>query len=451
VRDRVLWIICACYAVLYALLGLVRYAAHRNLVDFGIFAQTARSAFACFCNPIEGSHWAFHFSPILFVPAALLALWKSPLVLIGLSALLGALTIPPVYGLVARRSDRRTARLTAAVVAVYPPLAGLVFGDFHENVFAPATVAWMLWAFDGGRLRLALLFALLTMAVKEDQAIFIGIAGVLGAWRFRGTSPGRYAALIGGIGFVVALTFFYRIAPHANANPLWQPQRFYAWSAGDVRALLPRGVLERLGFGLLAFGPLLFLPFRSRMMWLAAAPLAEVVLSRMSTTYTAGTHYAGAWLGYVLVAFAFAVRNLEPRKAGRALAWCVGLCIVVMLVANPLHPGLNLRAPQARDGALDRFLSTLPANADVATQEEAYTHLALVDPHATLLPERANVPLTSCYALVDADFPDSPRLVEYGAALDALVRARRYLSVRREGSIQLYRRTDCAPPGAATP
>ncbi|MFZ1016776.1 MAG: hypothetical protein WAN39_02780, partial [Candidatus Cybelea sp.] len=65
-RDRFLWIGCLVYAVLLTWLGAIKYDVHRNLVDFGIFAQTAASAFGCFCNPIEGSHWAFHFSPMLY-------------------------------------------------------------------------------------------------------------------------------------------------------------------------------------------------------------------------------------------------------------------------------------------------------------------------------------------------------------------------------------------------
>ena len=72
------------------MLGALKYAVHRNLVDFGIFAQTAASAFGCFCNPIEGSHWAFHFSPILYGVGAAVAAFHSPLTLVALQAIAGA-------------------------------------------------------------------------------------------------------------------------------------------------------------------------------------------------------------------------------------------------------------------------------------------------------------------------------------------------------------------------
>ncbi|MGA7286331.1 MAG: DUF2079 domain-containing protein [Candidatus Cybelea sp.] len=451
-RDRFLWIWCLGYAALFIWLGSIKYAAHRNLVDFGIFAQTVASAFGCFCNPIEGSHWAFHFSPILYPVALVVSLIHSPLTLVALQAIAGALVAPPIYALVRARRDVTTARLAALVAWLYPPLAGLIFGDFHENGFAPAAVAWTLYAFDAGLFGWALAGAIVTLSIKEDQAIFLAIGGALGAWHYRGTKSGRVAAAIALLSVAVLAAFFLFVRPHAAAAATspWQPWRFYAWSAADAGSTL-EGIAARLGFLLLIFVPLLFLPFLTRMMWLAVAPLAEVLLSRMPTTYVVGTHYAGAWIGYVLIAFAFGVRELRPGRQRAALFACTALCIVELLVADPLHPGLNLRRPDARDAALDRFLKTLPPDAAVATQEEAYTHQALGDPYARLLPETPDRAILVCFVLVDSDFSSSARLQEYGSRLDRLVRERRYVPVARSGRIVLYRSTErsCASASSA--
>ncbi|HYL27016.1 MAG TPA: DUF2079 domain-containing protein, partial [Candidatus Nitrosotalea sp.] len=366
----------------------------------------------------------------------IVALIPSALTLVAMQAIAGALAAPPVYGLVRARSDVTTARIAALVAWLYPPLAGLIFGDFHENGFAPAAVAWTLYAFDLGNLGAAIAGAAVTLCIKEDQALFLAIAGGLGAWHYRGTTRGRVAAGVAIASITVLLAFFALIQPHAAAATAWQPWRFYGWSSDFTFS----GLAARAGFLLLIFGPLLFLPFRSPMVWLAAAPLAEVLLSRMPTTYTLGTHYAGAWIGYVLVAFAGAVRALPQARARAALYICAALCVVEFAVADPLHPAVNLRRPQARDGALDGFLRELPPNAAIATQEEAYTHLALRDPYATLLPEHAGAPLDTCFVLVDSEYPDSPRLQEYGNAFAALVNAHRYVPVASNGGITLYRR-----------
>jgi uncharacterized membrane protein len=438
VRDRLLWLGTLVYAALFTALGALKYAEHRNLVDFGIFEQTVASAFGCFCNSVEGSHWAYHFSPILYIAGAAVWIARSPLTLIALQSLACALVALPVASIVASRAGIGAARLAALVVWLYPPLAGLAFGDFHETVFAPAAVAWMLWAFCERRARLVFIFAILTLAVKEDQSIFLAIAGGLAAWRRRGTEMARVGLAVAGVSVVVLLGYYLAIQPHANVATPWSSQRFYAWNAADVRALFPFGIAARIGFLLLAFVPLLFLPFRSQLMWLAAAPLAEVLLSRMSTTFDMSSHYSGAWIGYVLVPFALAIRGAPPTRARNVLLFAAVLCALEFAVADPLHPGLNLRGVHRRDAALDEFLHTLPQNMSVATQEEAFTHLALNDPQATLLPDLPSTPPESCFVLVDADYPQSPRLVEYGQQLQRLVNAGAYRLVRKSGAISLY-------------
>lgn len=439
-----MWCGVVAYAAVFFALGFVRYQAHRNFVDLGIFAQTAASAFGCFCNTVEGSHWAFHFSPILYLAGALMRLWPSALALTALQAIAGALTIPAIYGIVERHTDRKTAALAAWVVALYPPLAGVVFNDFHENGLAPAAVAWLLWAFDGGYLIWTLLFALLTLAIKEDQAIFLTVAGLLGFARYRGTWPrGPQALGIAVLSAAIACLFFFAIQPHAQVNPHWAPERFYAWTPQDIRALLPDGILQRIGFLLLAFVPLLFVPLRSRAFAIAILPLSEVLFSRMSTTFTMGSHYAGAWAGYVFYAFADALRQIykrDPARVRRMLYWCIGLCVVEFAAANPLHPGYFLHARSARDVALDTFLASLPPDISVATQEEAYTHLAATDPNATVLPETTEQPVTACYILIDLDFPESPRLVESKPLADRLVAQHIFVLEKQDGGISLYKR-----------
>ena len=410
------WALAAGYAALFTFLGAWRYAVHRNFVDFGIFAQSLRSNFFCLCNPIEGSHWAFHFSPILVVPMLLLHFWNSPLVLPAVQSAACALVIPAVYALVVRRSDARTAALAAWIAALYPPLAGLAFVDFHENAFAPAAILWLIWALDTRRFRLAWLFAICALAVKEDQALFIGAGALVSAWVLRG-DPAMRRFLVGlaALATLVVALFFLAIAPHAGVNPTWQPTRFYAWSSADIGAL-PTAILERLGFLALALAPLAFIPLRTPLVFLSISPFAEVLLSRMPTTFTMGTHYAGAWIGYLLAAFALAV----PRVSRRSLYVALAFCALEFAIADPLHPALNLRPIAARDRALDAYLQRWPNDLAVATQEEAYGHLALRDPQATLLPDNPGAPLPARIVLIDRAFPHSPRLQENAARLRSL-------------------------------
>lgn len=437
-----MWAAAAVYAVLYFVLGAIRYGAHRNFVDLGIFAQTSASAFGCFCNTVEGSHWSLHFSPVLYVAGALIRVWPSALALVALQAVAGALAIPPIYALVRAHADRRAARLAAAVVFLYPPLAGVVFNDFHENGLAPAAIAWLLWAFDAGRIGWTVALTFIALSVKEDQAIFIAIAGLIGAFAYRGDRVRAGLAVFALVaGCAVAGGYFAIAHPHAAG-------RFYAWAPEDVRALVPRGIVDRIGFILLAFLPLLFVPFRTPSYLVTLLPIAEVVASRMSTTYTMGSHYAGAWAGWVFYAFALGIAKIwarDPHRAHRVLYWCIGLCVAEFAAADPLHPGFFLHARSERDAALDSVLRSLPRDASVATQEEAYTHLAATDPNAAVLPETPGKPVTACTILTDEDFPDSPRLQEARGLVAQLARTGVYRVTVRSGGITLYTKTARCP------
>jgi uncharacterized membrane protein len=368
--------------------------------------------------------------------------WPSALALIALQAVAGALTVPPIYALVRARAGLGAARLAALVVLLYPPLAGVVFNDFHENGLAPAAIAWALWAFDARKTGWAIVLALLALSVKEDQAIFIAFAGLIGAFAYRDDSVRMRLALFGFVaGAAVAGGYFAFGHPHAAG-------RFYAWTPQDVHALFPAGILQRIGFVLLAFVPLLFLPFRTPAVLVMLLPLAEVLASRMPTTFTMGSHYAGAWAGWAFYAFALgigAMSSSDPHRAQRALYWCIGLCVAEFAAADPLHPGYFLHAPGARDAALDNVLRTLPRNASVATQEEAYTHLAATDPNAAVLPETADKSVTACTMLTDEDFPESPRLQEARRLVAQLARSGVYRVSMRDGGLTLYTKTAGCP------
>jgi hypothetical protein len=221
----------------------------------------------------------------------------------------------------------------------------------------------------------------------------------------------------------------------------WAPERFYAWNARDWRTLFPAGVLQRVGFLILAFLPLLFIPFRTPAFLVMLAPLGEVLASRMSTTFTMGSHYAGAWAGWALYAFALGL----GLRTQRALYWCITLCVLEFAVANPLHPGTFLHGRAQRDVALDRFLQTLPPKASIATQEEAFTHLAAVDPNVTLLPETPDRPITACYILTDVAYPNSARLQEARPLIQRLFETVRFVAIERDGPITLYKRSVGCP------
>jgi len=429
------WVASAIQAAIFFGLGYVRYAAHRALVDTGLFTQTIASAFSGFSNTFEGgSHWAFHFSPILYLCAPLLLFTHSALTLTAIQAVAVALTAPPAYLLARRRTSLRRALALAAVVLIYPPLAGVEFADFHENAFVPATTMWLLWAIDNRRWPFAYAFLALALAIKEDQALILGFGALVALVVFfrrddRAGVAFAMTALCASV--LVFVGYFACIRPLTDLARPWQPTRFFAWTPADL--VNPAAMLsDRLGYVALALVPLAFIPLRSPLIVLALPGFAECVLSREHATYTMGQHYAAVWIPYVLAAFVAAAAKL---RSPAPIRFCMLLCVLNYVVANPLHPGDFLAIPGARDARLDAFLARLPADMSVGTQEEAYTHLGF-DPNAQI--GLAGEP---DYVLVDRDFPRSIQLVAMEPELAREIAAGTYTLEERDGGIELYRRT----------
>ncbi len=183
--DWVPWAVASAYALVYSYLGAIRYLTYHAGCDDGLFVQSISSVFHGFHNTPEGaSHFAYHFSPILYLLAPLIWIWKSALVLIITQAIAGALTVPPIYAIARRRLPPLPAALVGVIAGLYPPLGGIAFSDFSENAFAPAAAAWLIWAIDSRRMPASICFALICLSIKEDQAVVMAALGVTGAVYF---------------------------------------------------------------------------------------------------------------------------------------------------------------------------------------------------------------------------------------------------------------------------
>lgn len=332
----------------------------------------------------HGSHFAFHFSPILYLCAPVLWLAHSALALVAIQAIATALVAPALFLIARKRTAPGNAAAIACVALLYPPLQGVTFTDFHENAFVPAVTAWLLYALDARRFGLAALLVAAGLCIKEDQAPILACVGIATiAFFARSPQPDRTRGIALGAATIVAaaLTFaayFAVVRPLVHAPGGWLPAHFYGWSSGAPAVPLDRQLLGRLTYLLEAFVPLAFLPFRTRAIVLALPGFAEVLASREPLTYTMGQHYAAVWIPYVLVAYAIAAATLlrtRPRTGVPLVRASAALCAIFLVFISPLHLGHFLRLPNATDAATNALIARLPADASVGTYDEIYAHL----------------------------------------------------------------------------
>jgi uncharacterized membrane protein len=425
-------------------LGALKYLGYRSGSDVGLFVQTMASATQGFSNTTEGgSHFIFHFSPILYLIAPLVVLAGSPLVLVAISAIAGALVAPALYAIARRHTNERIAIWVALAGLAYPPLVGVAFADFHENALVPALTLWLIAAVDARRWLYAGLLVTALLCTKEDQALIVAFAALVAAAIFARTRDAaalRFCSAAFAGALAIFALYFAVVRPAAGAHTAWGPSHFYDWhrelKASETAPLFSFG---RLTYLLEVFGPLLFVSLLSPVVIMALPGLLEVLVSHESMTFTMGQHYAAVWIGYVLAAFAYGIARIATANEGRAFTLAraaAALGVLVLIVASPTHWGHNLRWPRAHERTLNAAIAELSPSAQIGAPDEIFAHLGFF--------RRAELGMNGEpeYVLIDSTHTDSQFVARDLPVVRAGVAAGRYEQVYDRDGILLFRRVD---------
>ena len=360
-----------------------RYDIFRVGVDGGIFAQIASSLFTGFHSTVEGdfNHLLVHSSPLLAVATPFVWLWGGK-GLLALQVLAIAAIALPLYGIARARTSSPLGFALVAIALLYPVLWAEAFGDFHENAFAPALSAALVWALVVRRWRLGLLFALLLTGVKEDQFVILaGVGLTIALWARNDREQRRFGIGVLAIGVCAALVYFGVIRNVIHPSVRYWSLHFYDWSyagpspQGKVELTSP----ERLYYLIAAFAPLAFVPFGSRYVLLALTGFVEVLASHERITMSITGDYTTAWSGYVLAAFVASGANLFARRSQYGWIACAAATVCSLWYQqnrNPMALWYYLyRAPSAHDALLEQQLRAIPAGVTIGAEDQVFAHL----------------------------------------------------------------------------
>ncbi|MEO6990637.1 MAG: DUF2079 domain-containing protein [Candidatus Baltobacteraceae bacterium] len=399
--------------------------------DTGTFSQVVLDAFGGFRDgPEQGTHFRFHWAPMLATLYPLVALTRSALSLEFAQIALSALAAVPLYALVRAHASERLAVACGLLALFYPPLVAVAFLEFHEIAFyAPVAIA-LFWAADRARWRAFAAFALVAVLIREEACVVFALVGLVfaslgwvardrpGAGLLVGAPREPRRLVVAGLGLSLAAAaalgiYFGLVIPRVG---MWQPVRFYDYPfahgpLGVALALLAHpaylcAVLTwgRLGYVLEALGPLAFLPLRSRWSLLALPGLVGVLLSSDAIAWRMGSHYAGIWIPWLLIGTAATLVDFErkrsPQFAGRAFGAIVACSVLFFVAFNPTHVLHYLRPVYAQADAR-RALALVPRGATMITHDEWFARIALTHPNATVF-MRPDI----CYAVWADDFPN---------------------------------------------
>lgn len=125
------------------------------------------------------SHFAVHVSPIYYLMLPFYWLFPSPITLQILQAVVLASAVIPMWLIGKQRGLSGIQRVFVCVLLLAIPTTGGGTGyDLHENCFLLPLILWLMYAFDRRSILLTLLFAVLTLAVKEDAAVYVAVAAI---------------------------------------------------------------------------------------------------------------------------------------------------------------------------------------------------------------------------------------------------------------------------------
>ncbi len=201
-------------AIITGGIGVYRYLSYSTPnFDFGLFCNM-------FYNMSETglpnstserdmllSHFAVHFSPIYYLMLPIYCIFKSPITLQILQAVVIYSGIIPIV-LISRHKGLSKAMTVAVsfIFAAYPALSGGTFYDLHENCFLTPLLLWVFYFYEKRKYIPLALFSLLTLFVKEDAFVYLVILAIYILLSDRQWKVGLPLALIPLVYFITVST-----------------------------------------------------------------------------------------------------------------------------------------------------------------------------------------------------------------------------------------------------
>jgi uncharacterized membrane protein len=335
--------------------------------DLGIFDQ-AISGYAHLHAPIslmKGVHNGFgthfselgdHFSPIIAAVAPVYRVFPSAVTLLVVQGLLFAASLPSVWLFSRRALGRPAAYLITAAYALAWGLQAAMAADFHEIAFAVPLLAIAIERLDAGRLRTAVIAALLLLLVKEDFGLVVAVFGLVVGLR---THRWRLAGILAVVGIATTVLadrvlipafggkagYYWDYYAALGSGPLeaaWHVLRHPLWTLHLM--VTPQAKVRLLEW---LFLPLGLMPLGSSFVLLSLPLLAERLVSDNPNHWTLTHQYSAPFVPILTLAAVDTVakirRALQPRTStqarhrGRAggLGWTVGpaYALGILLVA----------------------------------------------------------------------------------------------------------------------
>ncbi|HVX95113.1 MAG TPA: DUF2079 domain-containing protein [Polyangia bacterium] len=358
----------------------------------------------------KGGNWSMlsnHAELTMFAVLPFYALHPGAETLLVMQAVALALGAIPLYRFAARRLPRPAAVVLALAYLAYAPMHQANFYDIHFQPFAVLFTLWAVDMLDARRPVLFSLFFVLALGCREDVPIgFI----VLGLYLLLVGRHTRAALLITITSVVYFVVIKFAVMPRFGS---WWFSDLYKdlYPAGEntyggvVKTLLTNPIFvwktlvttEKIVLIGLVLVPMVFLPLRRGLLWMALLPAVPftVLTTGYGPTVQISFQYVLLYVPFMFLAAALALASYGRTPAGRArLAGAVGgmavATFLTMRIWGAMPPGDKFRggfrqisefrkvSPEEKQKARDlaELAAKIPKDAPVAVSEMEHAHVS---------------------------------------------------------------------------
>ncbi len=346
------------------------------------------------------SHFMVHMSPVYYLLLPFYCIYPKPETLQVLQAMVLASSVIPLWLLAGRRNLSPWIKLLlCALLLLYPSLSGGTGYDIHENCFLTPLLLWLFYAMERRSAWLTGLFALLTLCVKEDAAVYVAVAGLYLTLRAVLHREDK-KTIFTGIG-VMSVAIVWFIAATAYINTYGDgllTDRFYNFSYNGsfsmmnviktvllipMKALFECVDAEKLSFIGLTLLPLAGLPFFTRRYERYVLLIPYVLFNLMPDYRYLHDIFFQYTFGSAAFLFYLVVLNVSDFKIAYSRLIALGAAVVLCATAffQQVYP-VGMRYPQQYEEYKDYYtfvrqmLDKIPQDASVAATTYYTTYLS---------------------------------------------------------------------------
>ncbi len=359
-NKKIVITLCIILGALFTLfvggLTVIKFLNHRTPnFDFGIFSQMYHYLSKTFVpfttceRDMLLSHFAVHFSPILYLGLPFYWLFPHPSTILALQAFVVALGILPIYKLAKHfnLSDNKT----LAVIIIYvlhPTVIANNFYYFHENCFLTVLLLATFYFAEKGKSLPTYIFALLTMMVKEDAPVYVLLFGLYLLFSNKSKLKGGILCTLSVVYFAVVTKL---MSIFGQGIMTYRYENFIFDKNGSIYSVVINIIknpaylfdqllkIEKLEFLILMLVPMALLPFAikkpSRLILLIPMILINL-MTEYKYQYDIGFQYTYASVAFLFYVTLLNLSELDSKYAKRLLLCGVCSSLIFFSAVN-LH------------------------------------------------------------------------------------------------------------------